>query len=213
MDVNAHYLTIGEHLRVNSYIGSMPNDILINIGKDFCATYAVSKDPLTVVKELRFGRLNYEVVDFAIKRNVSSAKLWIQYNSARLNIQYFDKHRLPKDNLPFYVTDMLGFSDRFIVVDGLESFVKGSGAKLLDMTVQRFDPLPVLIQAGYLYYGQYEYIDKDSDCYALVDKLVELYKEHGFVDVNERIGNYEDSTVMLHADAYQISQILSGNHV
>lgn len=208
-----HYLTIGEHICKNILLSDVSDDIMVKIGKDFCATYASDKDPLKVLKELRFGKTNLALVAFAIKNNVSSRKIMIQNDSARLSLQLFDSHKLPDSSYPYYISDMLKYCGQFIVIDDVESLSKGAGRRLLQTVIDCFGVMPLLLRAGYLYYGQYQYIDEDRDCARLLGKLVKYYEDIGFVNVNDYLGDYAGSTVMLHADEYKITLLKSGQHM
>lgn len=107
---------------------------------------------------------------------------------------------VPKDVLckqAFMVQDFSYYCDTFIVISGLESSYPGSGRSLLS-TLAKDIEVPILIQAGFLHYGDYEIEARDEVDSGILDRLVAIYKHCGFTVVNDRIGNYEASVTMLH---------------
>lgn len=106
----------------------------------------------------------------------------------------------PKEELrkqAFMIQDFSYYCDTFVVISGLESSYPGSGRSLLS-TLAKDIEVPILIQAGFLHYGDYEIEVRDNVDSGILDRLVALYQHCGFTVVNDRIGNYEASVTMLH---------------
>lgn len=93
--------------------------------------------------------------------------------------------------------DLLGKLDEYIVVDGLESISSGAGIKLLRTVVDYFNGTPIVLQAGFLYSGDYDSLEYSKELYHLPEELAALYSREGFIDVNSSVGGYEDSIIMI----------------
>lgn len=84
--------------------------------------------------------------------------------------------------------------EKFVVeMDGIESIAPGEGKNLVTDALYVLNDVPVLLQAGFLHYGDYE-CDEGMD---RVEKLTKFYELLGFENVNNEIGNYEESVMML----------------
>ena len=53
--------------------------------------------------------------------------------------------------------------------------------------------VPIILQAGFLHYGDYEVESPD-----ILERLVAYYESLGFKDVNNKIGNYEEAVTMIY---------------
>ena len=85
-------------------------------------------------------------------------------------------------------------SEKFVVeIDGLESVGEGKGKELLEDAMYALSDVPVLLQAEFLHYGDYEC----EEGMERIDKLVKFYESLGFENVNNCIGDYEESVMML----------------
>lgn len=107
------------------------------------------------------------------------------------------KHYKPSDNetLPFYVRDCLSYFETFIVINTVCSYVKGEGELLLERLSNMFPDSITVLEAGCLLACDYDnfqqgFIDDP------VEKLICYYKCNGFISVNDKIGNYEESHIM-----------------
>lgn len=80
-----------------------------------------------------------------------------------------------------------------VELDGLESLEKGKGKALVENALYVLEDVPVLLQAGFLHYGDYEC----EEGMERVEKLVKFYEFLGFENVNNKIGWYEESVMML----------------
>lgn len=97
----------------------------------------------------------------------------------------------------FMVSDFAYYCNTFVVLESLESTCEGSGRRLLNQ-IKVAVKAPILLQAGFLHYGDYEVESRDGVDSGILDRLVEMYVNNGFHIVNSRIGNYEESVAMLH---------------
>ena len=211
MSEKADYISIGQHIAHAIGEDTWSNAILECEGKDFHRTIAPDVSPRMLLKQLHFNMLGYELLERALVmiRGTVSKPILISENGAHcmVTVVNTDKPELLKGK-PFYMVDALAYFNRFIVIDGLESMEEGAGLKLLKRILDLAGDIPVFIQAGYLYYGEYEMIDSDSDCYSLPERLADYYKNVGFKDVNEHIGGYEDSIIMLHCTDYDYAMFM-----
>ncbi len=98
-------------------------------------------------------------------------------------------------------TDVCDFScyvKDFIYIDSFVSANK-EGYKLLcqflDLTA---DKTCVLLSAGFLFAGDYEYNISEQNNTGALDKLVSYYKKFGFVDINKFVGQNENTVTMLY---------------
>lgn len=85
-------------------------------------------------------------------------------------------------------------NEKYVVeLDGLESLEKGEGKALVREALYVMGDIPVLVQAGFLHYGDYE-CDEGME---RVERLAKFYESFGFENVNDTIGCYEESIMML----------------
>lgn len=97
---------------------------------------------------------------------------------------------------PFYIRDYFGEypNEEFVVeLDGLESISPGAGKFLVEKALGVLDNTPILLQAGFLHYGDYEC----EEGMERVEELVSFYESIGFENVNNQIEDYEESVMML----------------
>ena len=211
MSEKADYISIGQHIAHAIGENNWNHDILEDLGRDFYETLALDASPRMLLKQLRFNKLGHELLECALQtiHGTVSNPILISENGARciVTVVDTDKPELLKGR-PFYMADALAYFNKYIVIDGLESMEEGAGLKLLKRILDLAGDIPVFIQAGYLYYGEYEMIDSDSDCYSLPERLANYYKNVGFKDVNEHIGGYEDSIIMLHCTDYDYAMFM-----
>lgn len=135
----------------------------------------------------------------------------LQDEQFRLKLSYSDKNctiyytvctgRPDTKKDPLYVVDMFEYSNAFIVIDSivrdpLYGTIPNAGAEVLDELCIKFTDFPILVQVGYLLSGDYNRANDEQDS-IVIDKLVKFYSKCKFTDVNEQIGNYTDSVIML----------------
>ena len=211
MSERADYISIGQHIAHAIGEDTWSNAILECEGEDFHRTISPNVSPRMLLKQLHFNMLGYELLERALVmiRGTVSKPILISENGAHCMVTVVDTDNpeLLKGR-PFYMADALAYFNKYIVIDGLESMEKGAGLKLLKRILDLAGDIPVFIQAGYLYYGECEMIDSDSDCYSLPECLADYYKNVGFKDVNEHIGGYEDSIIMLHCTDYDYAMFM-----
>ena len=58
--------------------------------------------------------------------------------------------------------------------------------------------VPIILEAGYLHYGDYEVFSNNPDASDIIPDLVKYYESLGFKNVNNNVGHYEESVVMLY---------------
>lgn len=215
MSEKADYISIGQHIAHTIGEHAWSNDILEDLGKDFYDTLALDASPRMLLKQLRFNGLGYELLECALQtiRGTVSMPILISENGAHciVTVVDTDNPELLKGR-PLYMADAVAYFNKYIVIDGLESMEKGAGLKLLKSILDLAGDIPVFIQVGYLYYGEYEMIDSDPNCYSLPERLAGYYENVGFKNVNEHIGNYEDSIIMLRCTDQDYTKFMDTLH-
>ena len=101
------------------------------------------------------------------------------------------------DNVPFYVYDFTEYCKKFVAIKKIESAAKDAGAKLINDLTGTVS-VPIILEAGYLHYGDYEVFSNNLDAHDIVPDLVKYYESLGFKNVSNHVGHYEESVVMLY---------------
>lgn len=110
---------------------------------------------------------------------------------------YYSKPVFDKKKDAFFLQDTAGVFDEFIVINSIVSpYGNGKGQKALKSLLDKYYTIPVVLQAGFLLSGDYEYYYATGS-FDYVNKLVQVYERLGFINVNNKIGNYEESYIMI----------------
>lgn len=110
---------------------------------------------------------------------------------------YYDKPVFNKKKDAFFLQDVATVFDQYIVINSIVSPCgNGNGQKALKSLLEKYYTIPVVLQAGFLLSGDYEYYC-DTGSFDYVNKLVQIYERLGFINVNDKIGNYEESYIMI----------------
>lgn len=208
MSNKADYLSIGEIIAESLNIETSS---LETLGIEFCNYYDSSKSPRHILKLLNFDMIGEDILSFGLERNdvINSKTVKIRTHCAKLTFRIIkNASLLDKKTEAMFIFDTANYCKEFVLLDGLESLGKGEGTKLVKEVLDVCYKTPVLIQAGYLYFGDYETMNEEDEPFKVVNNLVKLYKDIGFSDVNSVIGGYENSRIMLHADSKLISKIM-----
>lgn len=171
------------------------------MGKLFCDNYVHNVNPHIVLKNMRFNKLGLLIAGFISEQEYRITKpipVYSNDGSARCTVRLV-KNPTEEDleSRPFYMKDLLGELSEYVIVDCLESISNGSGIKLLRTVVDYFKGTPIVIQAGYLYSGDYNSLEYSQKLIDLPERLADMYSKEGFVNVNDTVGNYEDSIIMI----------------
>lgn len=172
---------------------------IAKIGKDFC-DFVEIENPRHVFKMLRFDLLGLPVLSFGFNTGVAmdTKKISIRSEDGKAMAQArLVRGKLnDRDREPLFVLETFGeISDRFVLVDLLESMSENAGSNLLNDIVYVFNrrttKVPILIQAGWLYFGDYyQGIDVKT-------RLVKFYEKLGFENLNGKF-SYSDSVIMMY---------------
>lgn len=194
-------------LSVRDRIGILTNRKLVsvpNIGSMYLE-YQIpnstdEKDERRVISELYTHRAIAHLTNFIFheipQKSVKLSGIFI-LNDVCINYSYYQKCKLDTRQTPFYICDINGFIKQFIVLESIVSPKgNGEGSKAVRAFLNEFAGIPIILQAGFLFSGDYEKFAKDND-FSMVEHLTEFYKKLGFIDVNDTIGTYEDSVIML----------------
>ncbi len=210
-EMTADYISIG------SYIGGLntedyENETAEKVGKEFCEMFFPQNLPRFILKNLRFDRCGLQLLQYFIKKNCAythNIKVYNMALTARCGVQIInDPDRSKLRNEQFYKGDLLEYCKNYVVIDGFESISNGSGKALLNKIINTVGDIPIVLQAGYLYIGDYECADKSQQLYYIPEELANMYGKLGFVDINGRIGCYNDSIVMIRCNKELLSVII-----
>lgn len=194
--MNANYLTIGKNLS-DLYQVEEDNGYYEQLGRSFCE-FIKDKNPRRVLKKMNFDLLGMEIFFFGLEiEEVKDTKMiLIRKDKAQFKVKIINGKLLNSNNEPFYIKDMFQLCHHFIVIDNVESMGINACKNLMNWVLRQIN-IPILLQAGYLYYGEYETKNSSSN---IIKNLIHFYENLGFVNVNNYIGCYNESRVMLKAD-------------
>lgn len=204
---DADVLTIGKHLSIVMNLEVVANEELEVLARDFLTLAGVTMDSKIhhMMKQLLFGDsfsiqvllINY-ILQYNFSKPIISRKLRITSDGAHLDATVFRNVKtLESERIPFHIKDFSYYCDTFVCLDNLESIRNGAGTDLLLRVLDRI-AAPVLIEAGFLHYGDLEIEERDHSDSGILDRLIRKYESLGFRNVNDRIGNYENACAMLY---------------
>lgn len=198
--IGADKLTIGQHIACTANLMTLTNDQLMILANEFIDVPDEEIHKLLKRLKLGFsastqiGMLNFINRTNVIEKCISKA-VRITNSSATCSLKLY-KNPQGITHEPFYVTDVLGYCKEFVVLDGLESMQPYAGQSLVKSVIALID-VPILLQAGYLYYGDYVLeTDKNNP---KIERLAEMYESLGFHRLNEKVGEYEDAISLMYS--------------
>lgn len=205
--LKAATLTIGQYLlRTMDVPCTDPKDAY-NCGRKYIDMYRIPGDEVyREMKHIMFeGSVNhnFRVLDFVLKTPTSSPvktpPITFIKDGAKCSVRLFKgvKSEGCVGEL-FLVEDFSYYFDTFMLIDNVQSTSPNAGKALMKEILEHFNDIAILVQAGFLYYGDYEMSYENFD--EFLDKVVKFYEELGFVNVNAKIGAYEESVAMLRCD-------------
>lgn len=179
---------------------------------DFCKELTNLSNPRYVLKQIRFNKLGMALVSFLIDRVTGITEPIEVYNSdntARLSIIIVDSPK-EKDfsHKPVYVREVSTILDKFVVIAYFESMDDKAGKKLLESVLNILKDVPVVVQAGYLYYGDEKSLEECNDLIYNLQDLRNLYSDFGFRNINQYVGNYQYGSVMINCSDYDFDKIV-----
>ena len=202
----ADYISIGEFILMDSSKSNIVE--LEKIGEEF-TKYCNSRNPRKLYKDMRFGEYVWPILMFARWQGLSTRKLWVRTNDVQYSLQWYQNGKLNSDTMiPMCILEMLGIVDGFVVLDDFESRSPGAGKAAMEKLLDERSTETILLQAGYLYHGDFERSQMLENTEVL-DNLVRFYLDLGFIIINDVVGGYTNSTVMLHA-AECVYKLVSG---
>lgn len=158
-----------------------------------------------LVREMHVG-MNYHIVLKAIEvlfEELESfvtkpLKLTNAQGKVYATVRFFKK---PSEEFlkteAFYIKDFSGYADSFMCLESLVSLESRKGKAFLQKILSTVN-VPVILQAGFLFYGDYAIWESGVDLDS-IEKLTKFYEDLGFTNVNSLIGGYENSNVMLYS--------------
>lgn len=218
----ADLLTLGQHIADLINIKSCSNDDYTELAQRFFLYYlnysnteksfnlipnddTFHKHLHQVTKQLLVGSLRYIqliLIQFllsdALTAGFVSKKIDIRTEDACCSVVLYNiTNGFKLDNVPFYAYDFTAYCKKFVAIKKIESAAKGAGAKLFNELTAAVST-PIILEAGYLHYGDYEVFSSNPDAPDIVSDLVKYYESLGFKNVNNNVGHYEESVVMLY---------------
>lgn len=159
------------------------------------------KNQLVVINFLLTTDLLHEFISKPISVNCYAAVCTVQVCR-----EYNGEHKIYD---LFYIEDFSRFSSTFLAIDELYSVQEGAGAFVLRQILESVN-VPVLLQAGYLYYGDYCRACNEDDMLSDLQELVKYYEDLGFRNVNDQIGHNCESITMLYPADFPINDSNDG---
>jgi hypothetical protein len=158
-----------------------------------------------ITKQLLVGSLRYiqlTLIQFLLSDNFTtgfaSKTIDLRTEDACCSVILYNiTNGFKLDNVPFYACDFAAYCKKFVAIKKIESAAKGAAAKLLNELTETVS-VPIILEAGYLHYGDYEVFSNNLDAHDIVPDLVKYYESLGFKNVNNNVGHYEESVVMLY---------------
>lgn len=197
---NADYDSITYELRV--LLGKEDEEVEHLSASKFCDEHFPGISPRLVLKNIRFNRAGLKLVKFIMKQEYTVTKpitVYSESGCARCKVTLVKNPELVDlEGKSFFMKDLCGLINEYAIIDGLESMDEGHGIRLLNDVVSTLGDMPIFIQAGYLYIGDYNSLDYSKELFNLPEELAAMYQKFGFKNVNEFVGNYEDSIMMFH---------------
>lgn len=202
--MNADYITIGANLS-DLYNIYRDNEYYEELGERFC-NFIKDKNARRVLKKINFDLLGMEIFFFGmdVEELKYTQPILIRRDKAQFKIRIINGELMNPNNEPFYIRDMFEICHHFIVISEFESMALNAGKILLNWILRQI-PVPILLQAGYLYYGEYETRDEKL---SVLNKNCKFYEELGFVDINKWLGCYSESRTMIKAEEEVVQNLV-----
>lgn len=178
-------------------------DALVDVDtiKQFCSEYFYQVPARSILKYIRFDMIGMQLLRLLLKTDYTITRpltIYATSYGAKCKVTLVKNPMLSDlKNYPFFMSDVFGTVDNYAVIDSLESVREGAGRTLLETVLSVLGDMPVVIQAGYLYSGDYDSIAYSDELKYVPEELAQIYKSFGFVDINYYFGNYEDSIIMM----------------
>lgn len=201
---DADLLTLGQYIdKTMQFDGLGENERYLQLANEFTAEQGdalhkflklllVGNNPDAQIRLINFI-LNYDTSDRIISNPIE-----IRTCDAVCTVTVYKNFKPARDeHFPFLVLDFSGICDTFIAINTLESSAPGAGKSLLVKIINTIN-VPIVIEAGFLHYGDYEIESRDDVDSGILEKLVGYYEKLGFVNINDSVGNYEESVAMVY---------------
>lgn len=199
---DADLLTLGQYIDKTMQInGLSENEYYLQIANEFTSERGnalhkflklllVDNSPDVQIRLINFI-LNYDTSDRIISKPIE-----IRTCDAVCTVTVYKNFKPACDeHFPFFVSDFSAVHNTFIVINTLESSAPNAGKSLLVKITDAINA-PIVIEAGFLHYGDYEVESRDGVNSGILEKLVSYYEKLGFVNINDSVGDYEEAVVM-----------------
>lgn len=199
---DADLLTLGQYIGKTMQIdGFRENECYLQLANEFTSEHGdtlhkflklllVGNNPDAQIRLINFI-LNYDTSDRIISKPIE-----IRTCDAVCTVTVYKNFKPAcNEHFPFFVSDFSCIHDTFIVINTLESSAPNAGKSLLVKITDAINA-PIVIEAGFLHYGDYEVESRDGVDSGILEKLVSYYEKLGFVNINDSVGNYEEAVAM-----------------
>lgn len=205
------YISIGQkinELTCNNLINDN-NDLYRKLGKDYVHYCKKCHKNLNsnLISNILISKLsckNLMLFNFLQKYKNStfvSQSIFVNNKYAQCSLKLFHNVNInylndSKEDYEIYIKEITNKYNTFVVLDNFVSLKKGFGKKLIKK-IQKQINCPIILQAGYLKYGDYAYAQQNKD-FSCIKSLAKYYKKLGFKNINDNIGDYNESIVMIY---------------
>ena len=199
---DADLLTLGQYIAKTMQInGLSKNEYYLQLANEFTAEQGnalhkflklllVGSNPDAQIRLINF------ILDYDTSDRIISKPIEIRTCNAVCTVTVYKNFKPACDeHFPFFVSDFSAVHNTFIVINTLESSAPNAGKSLLVKITDAINA-PIVIEAGFLHYGDYEVESRDDVDSGILEKLVGYYEKLGFVNINDSVGNYEDAVAM-----------------
>ena len=201
---DADLLTLGQYIDKTMQIdGFRENECYLQLANEFTAERGDALHKFLKLllvgnnSDVQIRLINF-ILDYDTSDRIISKPIEIRTCDAVCTVTVYKNFKPACDeHFPFFVSDFSAIHDTFIVINTLESSAPNAGKSLLVKITDAIN-VPIVIEAGFLHYGDYEVESRDGVDSGILEKLVSYYEKLGFVNINDSVGNYEESVAMVY---------------
>lgn len=190
-------ITIGERIDNWLELGKTERE-LDDIGLSFLKLTG-HNEPHKLLKQITFFERGLDILEFAVDNIYMIRKtktITVIDDDAKCVFIVYNNPDMMNMDESLTVQELSAYTKQFIFLSGVESKRTRAGEDLIVKITQRVgDRIPILLQAGCEYYGDYLTAQKET-----TEKNKKFYTRLGFRDVNNIIGNCGNSVAMLYSD-------------
>lgn len=195
--INKDIITIGERIDNWLELGKTEREF-DDIGLLFLKL-TDHDEPHKLLKQMTFFERGLDILEFAVDNIHMIRKtktITVIDDDAKCVFIVYNNPDMINMNESIAVRMLSVYTKQFVFLSGVESKRTRAGEDLIVKITQCIgDKIPILLQAGCEYYGDYLTAQKET-----TEKNKKFYTRLGFRNVNSIIGNYGNSVAMLYSD-------------